>query len=183
MTGSVWEDDIVRGLHSTTADQIPALEIILIDAVVDWLYSPANPGRDHTEEHAGHLISTLFAAIDSSRSYLPAQEPEATPEITAARARIVEGARELSADGGAGVSLLVSRLMPAVLGQLHEHEGEPARQAHQVVVYLLYTLGLGTRTEHDPALLPGVAAAFAGWDAVLRGGFTPPWRRAAPPAG
>lgn len=185
MTSSnqAWEDDVVRGLHSTTADQVPALEIILIDAVVDWLYSPANPGHDHTEEHAGHLISTLFAAIDSSRSYLPAQEPEATPEITAARARIVEGAHELSADGGAGVSLLVSRLMPAVLAQLHDHAGEPAKQAHGVVVYLLYTVGLGTRTEHDETVVRGVVAAFAGWDAVLRGGFTPPWRRAAPPAG
>ncbi|MCX6464091.1 MAG: hypothetical protein NTW05_10930 [Pseudonocardiales bacterium] len=181
-SNEAWEDDIVRGLHSTTADQVPALEIILIDAVVDWLFSPANPGQGYTEEHAGHMISTLFAAVDSSRSYLPARTPPVTPELDAARARIVEGAHELSAQRGEGVSLLVSRLMPAVLAQLNDHAGEQAKQAHGIVVHLLYVLGLGTRTEHDQALIEGVVAAFAGWDAVLRDGFVPPWRPRRPEA-
>ena len=171
-----WEDDIVRGLLSTTADQVPALEIILIDAVVDWLFSSANPGADYTDAHAGHLISTLFAAVDASRSYLPAREPDPTPEITAARERIAEGAHELSAQRGEGVSLLVSRLMPALLAQLTDHAGDRTEQAHGVVVHQLYALGLGTRTEHDPALASGVAGAFAGWDRLLRDGFVPPWR-------
>lgn len=176
---SAWEDDIVRGLHSVTSDQIPALEIILLDALVDWLYSPANPGEGYDESHAGHLVSTLFTAIDSSRSYLPAREPAATDAITAVRTRIVDGAHELSAQGPEGVTTIVSRLMPSVLAELTTNAGERAKQAHGVWIYQLYALALGTRTEHDHALLDGLTATFAGWDEVLRGGFVVPWRRAA----
>ncbi|MDN5933359.1 MAG: hypothetical protein L0I24_20230 [Pseudonocardia sp.] len=173
-----WEDDIVRGLHSVTSDQVPALEIILLDALVDWLYSPANPGENYDESHAGHLVSTLFTAIDSSRAYLPAQEPTATESITAVRTRVVDGAHELSAQGPDGVTTIVSRLIPALLAELQNNIGERAKQAHRVWVYSIYTLALGTRTEHDHTLMEGVAATFAGWDDVLRSGFVVPWRRA-----
>lgn len=174
---SAWEDDIVRGLHSVTSDQVPALEIILLDALVDWLYSPANPGEGYDESHAGHLVSTLFTAIDSSRAYLPAREPAVTDAITAVRTRVVDGAHELSAQGPDGVTTVVSRLMPAALAELQNNAGERAKQAHGVWVYSIYTLALGTRTEHDNTLMDGVVATFAGWDDVLRGGFVVPWRR------
>ncbi len=172
-----WEDDIVRGLHSLTSDQVPALEVILLDALVEWVVSPANPGSGYGEEHAGFLISTLFTAIDTSRTLLPRQEPAATPEIDAARARIVDGAHELSDKGADGVSLTVSRLMPALMAALSDHAEERPRQLQQVFVHLLYAVALGTRTEHDPAVTGGLEAAFAGWDEVLRGGFLLPWRQ------
>jgi len=175
-TDQAWEDDIVRGLHSLTADQVPALEITLIDAVVDWLFSPANPGSDYDEGHAGHLVSTMFTAVDTSRTFLPRREPAATEGIDVARSRIADGAHELSDAGPDGVSLLVSRALPAVLAELGNNAGERAKQAHGVVVYLLYTLALGTRSEHDPAVMDGLVAAFAGWDEVLRSGYVPPWR-------
>lgn len=184
-----WLDDVIRGLHALTADQVPALEITLIDAVADWLFSPANPGAadpprtDYDESHAGHLVSSLFTAVDTSRSFLPRQEPAATPAITAARSRIVDGAHELSAQGPDGVSLLVSRAMPSVLAELGNNAGERAKQAHGVVVYLLYPLALGTRTEHDEAVLEGIVEAYAGWDAVLRAGYAPPWRPLPPSEG
>ena len=34
-TNEDWADDIVRGLHSLTSDQVPALEVILLDQNVD----------------------------------------------------------------------------------------------------------------------------------------------------
>lgn len=176
-SNSAWEDDIVRGLHSVTSDQVPALEIILLDALVDWLYSPANPGENFDESHAGHLVSTMFSAVDSSRSYLPAQEPVVTDAITAVRTRIVDGSHELSAQGAEGITTIVSRLMPAVLADLQNNAGERAKQAHGGWVNMIYALALGTRTEHDDALMDGVVATFAGWDEVLRGGFVVPWRR------
>lgn len=176
-TNEDWADDIVRGLHSLTSDQVPALEVILLDALVEWLVSPANPGSGYGEEHAGHLISTLFTAIDTSRTLFPKQEPAATPDITAARERIVEGAHELSDQGADGVSLTVSRLMPALMTALEEHAAERPRQLQQVFVHLLYAIALGSRTEHDPAVSAGLAEAFAGWDEVLRGGYLLPWRQ------
>ncbi|MBW0115281.1 hypothetical protein, partial [Pseudonocardia abyssalis] len=149
-----WMDDVIRGLHSLTADQVPALEITLLDAVVDWLFSPQNPQTadpeaEYDESHAGTLVSTMFTAVDTSRTFLPKQEPAVTDAITAARTRIVDGARELSAQGPEGISILVSRAMPSVLTELGSNAGEKAKQAHGVYVYLLYTLALGTRTEHD----------------------------------
>jgi hypothetical protein len=44
-------------------------------------------------------------------------------------------------------------------------------------VYLLYGMAVGTRTEQDPTALEGLSALFAGWDEVLRGGYTVPWRQ------
>lgn len=175
-----WEDDVVHGLKSLTTDEIPSLEIILIDAVIDWLFSAENPGQGYTEEHAGRLVSTLFSAMDAARTLRLTQQPPETEQMVHSRGRVAEGAHELAAQGSDGVSLLVSRAMPAVLTELDSHAGERAKQAHGVFVYLFYALSTGTRTEHDPAVLDGLVAAFLGWDQVLRDGFALPWRR--PPA-
>ncbi|GAA3226924.1 hypothetical protein GCM10017691_16830 [Pseudonocardia petroleophila] len=180
-----WMDDVIRGLHSLTSDQVPALEITLLDAVVDWLFSPqnpqiANPEAEYDESHAGTLVSTMFTAVDTSRTFLPKREPAVTDTITAARTRIVDGAHELSAQGPDGISILVSRAMPSVLAELGDNSGEKGKQAHGVYVYLLYALALGTRTEHDPVVLDGVVESFIGWDGVLRDGYVLPWRPARP---
>jgi len=169
-----WEDDIVRGLRSLTTDESANLEIVVIDAVADWLFSAGNPGDGYDEGHAGHLISTLFTALDTARSFRPEQEPPVTDEIAHARTRVVDGAHELATADG--VSLIVSRLMPALMAELQTNAGDRAKQAHGVFVYLLYALAIGTREEQDPTVMDGLTAAFAGWDTVLRGGYVPPWR-------
>lgn len=179
-TDRAWEDDIVHSLKSMASEDVPSLEIILLDAVVEWLFSPANPGGEHGEEHAGHLISTLFSAIDAARSFQPRQQPEVTPQIANARSRIAEGAHELGNAGADGVSLTVSRLMPAIMAELQNNVGERAKQAHGVFVYLLYALSVGTRAEQDPSVMDGLVAAFAGWDSVLRAGYVVPWRQQRP---
>lgn len=177
---TAWEDDIVHSLKALTSAEVPSLEIILLDGIGAWLISPDNPGDGYGEEHAGHLISTLFSALESARSVFPDRLPEADDAITATRARVAEGAHELAANGWTGVSLTVSRLMPAVLAELQNNVGDRAKQAHGVFVYLLYALAVGTRTEQDPQVLGGLTATFTGWDAVLRTGYVVPWRR--PPA-
>jgi hypothetical protein len=178
-TDRAWEDDIVHGLKSLTGEDVPSLEIIVLDAVADWLFSTANPGDGYGEEHAGHLISTLFSALDSARTYLPDRQPEAGTEVADARARVVDGAHELAANGWTGVSLVVSRLMPAIMAELQDNVGARGQQLRGVFVYLLYGLAVGTGTEQDPAVLDGLAACFTGWDAVLRDGYVVPWRRPA----
>lgn len=175
-----WEYEIIRGLTALTAGEMPALEIVLLDTVVDWLFSPKNPGTGYDEEHAGQLVSTLFGAVDASRRFAPAQAPTVTDEITAARTRVVDGAHELAKQGSTGVNLLVSRLMPAVLGELETHAGERAKQARGVFVYLLYVTSVGTREDHDQAVMDGLIAVSAGWDGVLRDGYVLPWRGVAP---
>lgn len=174
-----WEDDIVHGLTALATDDVPSLEITLLDAVADWLLSPGNPGEGYGEGHAGHLVSTLFSAIESARGFLPDQQPPATAEITETRARLVRGAHELAAQGSAGVSLLVSRLMPAVLAELSDNAGARGEQARGVFAYLLYAVSIGAGDDQDRATLDGLFAIFAGWDAVLRNGYVVPWR---PPA-
>lgn len=179
-TDEVWELDIVRGLTALTGDELPGLEIVLLDAVVDWLFSPANPGVGYDGEHAGRLVSTLFGAIDASRRFQPTQQPEASERIVTARARVVDGAHELAKAGPPGVTLLVSRLMPAVLAELEGHAGDRVKQADGVFCYLLYAVAVGTGSEQHPVVLDGLRAAVVGWDGVLRGGYTLPWRPTRP---
>ncbi|MDT7704941.1 MAG: hypothetical protein QOG20_548 [Pseudonocardiales bacterium] len=178
MTGSAaWEDDIVHGFKALTSEDVPGLEIMLIDAVADWLFSDANPGDGYGDEHAGHMVSTLFSAVESARTFQPAEQPEVTDVIAAARTRLVEGAHELANNGWPGVSLTVSRLMPAMLAELQDNAGERGKQLHGVFVYLLYAVAAGTRDKHEPAVLEGLAATLVAWDTVLRGGYTVPWRK------
>ncbi len=179
-TGSAWEDDVVHALKALTSEDVPSLEVALIDAVAAWLLSGDNPGEGYDEGHAGHLVSTLFSALEGARSFQPAQQPAVTGGITHARTRVVDGAHELANDGWTGVSVLVSRLIPAVLAELTNNTGERAKQVHGVFVYLLYGLAVGKGTDQDPAALEGLSALFAGWDAVLRGGYTVPWRQPPP---
>ncbi|MFC4950708.1 hypothetical protein [Pseudonocardia sp. GCM10023141] len=171
-----WEDDIVRAFHSFTTDESAALEIVLIDAVADWLLSAANPGSDYSEEHAGHMVSTLFTALDTARTFTPTSAPPLTDEIRATRVSVVEGAHQIAAAGSDGIGLIVSRLMPSVLAELSNNAGAPGKQAHGVFVYLLYAVAIGTGTEHLPAVLDGLGAVFSGWGTVLRDGYVVPWR-------
>lgn len=172
--GADWEDDIVRALRSLTTDESASLEIVLIDAVAEWLLSGANPGEGYDEGHAGHLISTLFTALDTARTFQPQQQPDATAEIAHARVQVVDGAHQLATT--AGVSLIVSRLMPALMAELQNNVGERGKQAHGIFGYLLYALAIGTGEEQDPTVMDGLTAAFVAWDAVLRGGYVVPWR-------
>ena len=177
---AAWEDDVIRAFLSLTSDEAPALELVVIDAVVDWLSSDANPGADYSDQHAGHLVSTLFTALDTARTFRPGAQPVVTDEIAAARARVVEGAHEIAVARSDGIDLVVSRLIPSILAELSKNAGERGRQAHGVFVYLLYAVAVGTRAEHVSSVMDGLSAAFVGWDAVLRGGYVVPWRT--PPA-
>jgi hypothetical protein len=179
-SGQAWEDDIVHALKALTSEDVASLEVALLDAVAAWLLSGDNPGEHYDEGHAGHLVSTLFSALEGARSFQPAQQPAATDGITLARTRVVDGAHELANQGWTGVSLLVSRLMPAMAAELEGNAGDRAKQVHGVFVYLLYGLAVGTRTEQDPTVLEGLSALFSGWDEVLRGGYTVPWRQPPP---
>jgi hypothetical protein len=179
-TGQAWEDDIVHALKALTSEDVAGLEVALLDAVAEWMLSGGNPGEGYDEGHAGHLVSTLFSALEAARSFQPAQQPAVTDGITHARTRVVDGAHELANEGWTGVSLLVSRLMPAMLAELENNAGERAKQVHGVFVYLLYGIAVGKRTEQDPTALEGLSALFTGWDEVLRGGYTVPWRQPPP---
>ena len=179
-TGQAWEDDIVHALKALTSEDVSGLEVALLDAVAAWLLSGDNPGGSYDEGHAGHMVSTMFSALESARSFQPAQQPAVTDGITHARTRVVDGAHELANQGWTGVSLLVSRLMPAMAAELENSAGDHAKQVHGVFVYLLYGLAVGTRTEQDAAALDGLSDLFRGWDEVLRGGYTVPWRQPPP---
>lgn len=176
MSDDDWEDDIVRALRSLTTDESASLEIVLIDAVAEWLLSGANPGEGYDEGHAGHLVSTLFTALDTARTFQPQQQPPVTDEIAHARTKVVEGAHELAKAGGDGIQLIVSRLIPALIAELQNNAGERGKQAHGVFGYLLYALAIGTGEEQDASVMDGLTAAFVAWDAVLREGYVVPWR-------
>ncbi len=176
MSDDDWEDDIVRALRSLTTDESASLEIVLIDAVAEWLLSGANPGEAYDEGHAGHLVSTLFTALDTARTFQPQQQPPVTDEIKHARTKVVEGAHELAKAGGDGIQLIVSRLIPALIAELQNNAGERGKQAHGVFGYLLYALAIGTGEQQDASVMDGLTAAFVAWDAVLREGYIVPWR-------
>ena len=92
--------------------------------------------------------------------------PEATEEITAARVRVVAGAHEL-ASAPNGLSLLLTRLMPAAEGELARHAGDPGAQIYWLYCYSLLALAGGRSGDTEEAVFRGIMASFDAWDALM----------------
>ena len=168
-----WETNAIASLRNLKLDDTLGLELLLIDALARWCVSDSNPGRDYDEQHAAVAITALLSAVESASSYEGTVRPEATEEITTARTQVVAGAHEL-ADMANGLTLLITRLMPAALGELTSHAGNPGAQVAWLYCYSLLAVASGRSSDIDEAVLRGLMASFDAWDALMADGFVPP---------
>lgn len=149
------------------------MEILFLDALGSWIFSPANPGEHYEGEHGGQVITALLEAAGKASSFRPDQQPSSTSEIAAVRAEIANGAHEIAAAEG-GLGLLVSRLMPAAIGELNRWTGDPGSQSYWLYVYGMFVLSGGREGTQDNESMRAITDTFAGWNALMTGGFKLP---------
>jgi tetratricopeptide (TPR) repeat protein len=169
---SGWEINASASLRNLKLDDLPGLELLLLDALVRWCVSDSNPGRDYDEQHAVVAMAALLSALGTASSY-KGSRPEATEEIITARAQVVAGAHEL-ADMADGPSLLIARLIPAALGELTRNAGSPGAQVCWLYCYSLFAVASGESNNSDESILRGLIASFDAWDSLMADGFMPP---------
>src|SRR6195952_5911675 len=61
-----------QGLGEIALGDIPSAEILVIDAIASWIFSPANPGKGYNGEHGGAVVSAVLNAVHGA----PCVHPE-----------------------------------------------------------------------------------------------------------
>ena len=167
---------MIAALQHLRLNDMPGLEMLLLDDLVAWTCSPDNPGHDYDEQHGAQVIVMLLSAVERAGSFRPTQTPPESTEITTAREKIVTGAHELSGAGN-GLTLLNTRLMPAAIGELRRNASQPAAQAYWLYFYSLLVLASGTNAAADAAAMRGITETFDAWGKLIADGFVPSWGR------
>ena len=163
-----WTIKAARLLGALRRERVPALEFALIDGLTTWLFSDANPGADYDDDAAAQVISVLFGAMSDARDVEPAASPSDDDGVGTARDALVTGAHQLSE--GHGVTTLIMRVMPAVVGELTAHAGDPAKQLRSAYFYLLLAVATGTAELGVPEVAEGLQASFAVWGGLFASG-------------
>jgi hypothetical protein len=177
MTTKSWQQASLEGLAALTVDAMPAVEVLLLDDIADYLMGSGPLQPPYTVEHGSRVVSALFGAVVNSTRFTPEQVPAPTPEITASREQIVRGAHDFAARGAAGISQLANRLIPAALGELETYKDSPDKQTCLVFYYALLAVASGPRNLLDDTSAIGVMQIFQAWDSVLGQGVVLPWRK------
>jgi hypothetical protein len=166
-----WTAEAARLLGALRRDGVPALEYALIDGLATWLFSDANPGADYGDDAAAQVISVLFGAMSDAHDAEPVTIPPDDDGVGTSRDALVTGAHQLSE--GHGVTTLIMRVMPAVVGELNTHAGDPGKQLHSAYFYLLLAVATGTGELGEPEVAEGLLASFTAWDGLFASGAVP----------
>jgi hypothetical protein len=170
------ESKTIAALRHLSLEDLPGLEILLLDDLAAWASSADNPGHGYGEDHGGLVISALLSAVERAGSFRSIQTPAESREIVAAREKVVAGAHEL-ADAADGLTLLTTQLMPAAIGELRRNAGQPTAQAYWLYYYSLLLLASGTEEDAGDTAMRGITEAFDAWNRLMADGFVPSWRR------
>ena len=163
------------GLVELTPADVPSMEILILDEIANWIFSPDNPGKGYTGEHGGSVVTAVLKAAQSAAQFHPEQTPVETPVIAEMRARLAAGVHEMAAAPEA-LSMFVITLMPAVISELERRSGDAASQFYWLYCYALLVLAGGRSGQLDQTLMPGIVASFDGWNELMAQGYTLPWR-------
>jgi hypothetical protein len=172
-----WEAAGRRALAALTSDDVPSLEVLLLDALAHWVLSEDNPGTSYNEQAGGAVISMLLNSVEKAPQWQPQEQPPGTPELTRMRESVAAGAAELSAEPN-GLALMISRLMPAAIGELERNTGSAGAQIYWTFMYSLMVLASGVDGDLDEDTGRAVVASFDAWDQLMQQGFRLPWREA-----
>ena len=58
------------GLKELAVADVPSLEILVLDEIAGWIFSPDNPGAHYNGEHAGAIIEKLNVIDDGTTTVL-----------------------------------------------------------------------------------------------------------------
>ena len=163
----------IAALQNLSINDMPSLEILLIDELGAWARSAGNPGHRYDKNHGALVTSTLLNAAGRASTFQPARIPAESAEMVSAREKVVAGAHEL-AEADNGLTILITRLIPAAIGELERNAGEPAAQVRWLFYWSLLALGAGTHGSADVAGMGGLMAAFDAWDELMGYGLARP---------
>jgi hypothetical protein len=169
-------DDVIAALRRLSLSDMPSVEILLLDEIEAWIFSDSNPGYGYSEKHAAMVSCALLTAVERAGSFRSVQTPAESEEIVKSREKVIAGAHEL-AEADDGLTLLLTRLMPAATGELERNPGKPAAQAYWLYYYSLLMLAAGTSEAASVAAMRGIPATFDAWKGIMEDGFVLPWRR------
>ena len=167
------------GFADLTLDDLPSLEILVLDEIAGWIFSPDNPGKDYTGEHGGAVVTAVLNGAQKAHLFRPEIGPVTSAALTDMRERVYEGVQQLSQSAEA-LSTFVITLMPAVISELERSAGDAASQCYWLYCYSILVLAGGRSGSLDQNLMVGIIASFDGWNDLMSGGFTLPWRAASP---
>ncbi len=165
------------GFAELSMADMPGLEILVIDEIASWIFSPDNPGRDYTGEHGGAVVTAVLKAVQGASTFRPDRMPAESAAVRAMRERVVEGVHQIGSAANA-LSTFVITLMPAVISELERRSGDPTSQCYWLYCYSLLVLAGGRSGDLDQNLMIGIMASFDGWNDLMSEGFTLPWRSA-----
>ena len=163
-----WTIEAARLLGALHRDRVPALEYALIDGLAAWLFSDANPVAEYDDDAAAQVISVLFGPMSDAHEVEPDTCPSDDHGVGTSRDALVTGAHQLSQ--GRGITTLIMRVMPAVVGELTAHAGDPAKQLQSAYFYLLLAVATGTNELGVPEVAEGLVASFTAWDGLFASG-------------
>lgn len=172
-----WQEPSLGALASLAIETMPAFEVLFLDDIAGYLMGAGPLGPPYTVEHGSRIVSALLGAMVNSARYTPEESPALTPEISTARASFVQGAHDFAAVGVDGLTQLVNRLVPAVVGELEINKEAPEEQTCSLFYYGLLAVASGPSNVLDEDAADGVMHIFRAWDEQFGKGFVVPWRR------
>lgn len=159
-----WEKASLGALAYVSVETMPAFESQFLDDIATYLMGSGPLEPPYTDERGGPIISPLLEAMVNSAEYVPENSPALTPEISTARAAVVQGAHDLAAVGTGGLTQLICRLMPAVKGQLENNKGSPEQQTYWIFYYGMLALASGQSSIQEESVAAGVMDIFQAWN-------------------
>ena len=172
-----WQTQSAAALQQIAVRDLPALELIYLDALAAHLLGPDAPEEPYTIEHGTHIASLLLRSVADAPSRDIGPIPKGgAPSVETARAAIVTGARRLGERGGIGAHQLVTRFIGAAVGELEAHKQDPEQQVRSLFFYGLLAIASGPENSASTETAEGIMSAFASWNDRIGAGFVPPWR-------
>jgi hypothetical protein len=175
-TPADWQSQAAAGLAHLSVDVMPAMELLYLDGLAAHLLGPRPPVPPHTIEHGTTIVSLLLRAVNDAPAVSPDLGPGEDHAARPGREAVVSGAHRLALRGGIGVHQLVSRFLPAAVGELEAHKDAPEVQLRSLHHYGLLAIASGPENQSSPETAESLLAAFCGWEERLGNGFVPPWR-------
>jgi hypothetical protein len=170
-----WTIGITSVFRKLTFEDMPSLEVLFIDMIGAWIFSPENPGQDYGEWHGSIAVALLLNAMRRAGEFRPARIPAESGLMATARRAVVAGVHEI-AEAEDGINLAMAEIGPAMVEELEKNAGNPGGQIYSLYWYSLFMLSAGTMERISEPVARGIRETADAWNSLMAGGFRLPWR-------